>query len=132
MSTGPNPPEEWVWIDVPALAIVDPETWQAAQDLRASRRRPHPRYHRKPKHLLSGLLKCGVCGSSIIVQGTLRDVTRFACSAHINRGGCTNKRNIPGPEIERRVLAGLQKLLLNPAKIELAVNAYRERWRQLK
>jgi DNA invertase Pin-like site-specific DNA recombinase len=127
-----NAPGERVVTEVPELAIVDPETWQAAQELRARRRKPHPRHHRRPKHLFSGLLVCGACGSSIIVQGTVRNVTRLACSAHINRGGCTNKRNIPAPEIERRVLAGLQKLLLDPAKIELAVTAYRERWKQLK
>jgi DNA invertase Pin-like site-specific DNA recombinase len=127
-----NAVEERIITEVPELAIVDPETWQAAQDLRASRRRPHPRYHRQPKHLLSDRLVCGACGGSVIVQGSVRRTKYFACSAHINRGGCTNKRHVPGREIERRVLAGLQKLLLDPAKIELAVNAYRERWRQLK
>jgi hypothetical protein len=68
----------------------------------------------------------------MIVQGSVRRRKYFACSAHINRGDCANRRHVPAPEIERRVLAGLQKVLLDPARIEIAVNAYRKRWQELK
>ena len=126
-----NALEDRIITEVPELRIIDEETWQFAQTLRASRRRPHPRFHRRPKHLLSGLLVCGVCGANLIVKTTRDDVTYFACSVHINRGGCDNKKTVRSNDIERRVLAGLKKALLDPARIELAINAYRTKWQSL-
>ena len=76
-----NAPEDRIITEVPELRIVDEETWQAAQTLRASRTKPHPRFHRRPKHLVSDLLVCGVCGAS--VTSRLRAMTSyFACSVH--------------------------------------------------
>jgi site-specific DNA recombinase len=127
-----NAPEDRIITEVPELRTVDEETWQAAQTLRASRTKPHPRFHRRPKHLLSGLLVCGECGASVIVKNTRDDVTYFGCSVHTNRGGCRNKKVARSDDIERRVLAGLKKLLLDPARIELAIDAYRAEWKRLR
>jgi DNA invertase Pin-like site-specific DNA recombinase len=127
-----NAPEERVVIDVPELRIIDEETWQAAQALRASRAKVHPRHHRRPKHLLSGLLFCGCCGASFAVKSTRDGVTYFSCSVRTNRGGCENRKTARSDDVERRVLAGLKRLLSDPARIELAIDAYREEWKRLK
>ena len=130
----PNPQSEWLTQDVPEQAIVDAGTWQAAQDMRASRPQSgrRPEHHRRPKHLLSGLLVCGVCGASIIVRtakrkapGAPRDVIYFGCSARMNRRSCANDRNVTSTEIEDRVIAGLRKHLEAPDVIEAAVETYR-------
>jgi hypothetical protein len=127
-----NPLEERLVIDVPELRIIDEDTWQAAQALRASRTRIHPRYHRRPKHLLSGLLVCGCCGAAFTVKTTRDGITYFACSVRTNRAGCENNKTARSDDIERRVLTGLKKLLADPARIELAINAYRAEWKRLK
>jgi site-specific DNA recombinase len=108
-----NPQDQWLTQEVPELAIVSPEIFEAAETCRGSRGQPtNPAYHRRPKHLLSGLLVCGSCGASMIVRNRRHDVTNFGCSARIIRHGCDNSRSVGSIEIESRVLAGPRKYLL--------------------
>src|SRR5262245_55442534 len=120
-----NPQDQWLTQDVPELAIVGTDVFERAQDLRAARIRPHPVYHRRPKHLLSGLLVCGSCGASMIVRNRRGNVTNFGCSARINRNGCDNARSVSAVEIEARVLAALRSHLLQPDVVATAIEAYR-------
>jgi site-specific DNA recombinase len=120
-----NPPASWITKDVPELAIVSPELWQAAQDRRAELGRTNPRHHRRPKHLLSGLLTCGCCDGPMIVRNRRGQVTYFGCSTRINRGGCGNARSVTSAEVESRVLIALRRHLLEPDVIAEAVEAYR-------
>jgi hypothetical protein len=120
-----NPQDQWLTQDVPELAIVGTAVFENAQDLRAARIRPHPVYHRRPKHLLSGLLVCGSCGASMIVRNRKGNVTSFGCSARINRNGCDNARSVNSVEIEARVLAALRSHLLQPDVVATAIEAYR-------
>ena len=71
---------------------------------------------RKPKRLLSGLLHCSRCGSVMTLNGG-----KYTCSAHRERGTCSNGKIIAAPTIERRVLAGLKDRLLAPQAVEHAV-----------
>jgi site-specific DNA recombinase len=120
-----NPQDQWLTQDVPELAIVSSDVFDRAQALRAARIRPHPVYHRRPKHLLSGLLVCGSCGASMIVRNRRGNVTNFSCSARINRNGCDNARSVSSVEIESRVLAALRSHLLQPDVVATAIEAYR-------
>jgi DNA invertase Pin-like site-specific DNA recombinase len=116
----------------PELAIVDEEAFEVVQKLRTSRGFPHARHHRRPKHLLSGLLFCGMCGEKLTVKRrTKRGVPYFGCSSHDKGKGCSAERMVQGPEIEQRVLAGLRAKLLTPEAIELAVRTYREERKRL-
>jgi hypothetical protein len=81
---------------------------------------------------LSGLLVCGCCGAAFTVKTARDGVTYFACSVRINRGGCENRKTARSDDIERRVLTGLKKLLADPARIEMAIDAYRAEWKRLK
>jgi len=58
-----NDRSNWMTAEIPELAIIDRELWEAAQ----ARRRARLWQRRGPKGLLSGLLKCGVCGASYII-----------------------------------------------------------------
>lgn len=51
--------------------IVDQETWDRVAELREKASRPFPRKSRNPDHvnILSGVLKCPVCGRSMTVTG---------------------------------------------------------------
>jgi len=102
--------------EIPELAIIDTKTWEAAQTRRRMINATPLRQRRGPKRLLSGLLKCGVCGASYIV------VTRdyVACSAYRNKGTCDNNRTMRMVEIEQRVLTALKQRLLAPDAVATA------------
>ena len=64
-----QPRERWIAIDVPDLAIIDQEIFDAAQK-RAERNRQLAKRNRKNHYLLSGFFRCGGCGATMI--GRLR------------------------------------------------------------
>jgi site-specific DNA recombinase len=59
------PKDKWIPIDVPALAIIDRETFQAAA-AQAQRNKELAKRNRKNSYLLSGYLRCGRCGATIV------------------------------------------------------------------
>lgn len=67
----PNPEAEWHRTDVPALRIIDPEVFATANAIRLGRGHASPAMRRKPKHMLSGLLRCGSCGAGMSVKLSL-------------------------------------------------------------
>ena len=116
-----NPEREWLRQDVPELRMVDPDTWDRVQARRAIRGGTQLHHRRRPKRLLSGLLKCGCCGGAYaIVQDE-----RMRCSTLNNSRACANTRTIKTGEVENRVLIALRKHLLAPDVIAEAVETYR-------
>ena len=131
-----NPPEEWIVAEVPELRIVDDALWKAVkhrqgeiteqyatvikatQSARANRLNGAHR----PRHLLSGLLECGVCGGPYSMRGQ----DRYGCSNHIMTGTCSNGRGIRRSVIEERVLAGLKDRLMAPEAAAEAMRAWAE------
>ena len=86
---------------LPAIheAIIDPEQYEKVQDLREARGEHRSRaVRRNNDYLLSGLIRCGICGLAYLGQsGTSRNgSTRryYTCSARAKRVGqhrCTNE-----------------------------------------
>ena len=94
-----NPERAWIIQEVPELRIVDDELWQAVQArLTAMRQSPGVSKaiasafwkQRRPRHLLTGLARCGVCGKPLAAVG--RDY--LACGAARRQGTCDNRRAI--------------------------------------
>ncbi|WP_246226277.1 zinc ribbon domain-containing protein [Chelativorans xinjiangense] len=123
-------------------AIVDDELWQAVKarqgeiaekyvNVTEAVRKHHKANRlngtRRPKSLLSGLIFCGCCGGPY----SLRGADRFACSAHVTNGSCTNSRTTPREELERRVLAGLKDRMMAPEIAAEAMRAYAEETNRL-
>lgn len=102
------------------LRIVDDELWQAVQDELEARASARPERQRRPRHLLSGLGRCGVCGQGWVIT---RD-NYFGCSGVIGGYACTNRRLIRKDEYEHRVLAELQAQMLAPDAVEAYLDEY--------
>jgi len=95
--------------------ITDPHTTKPLNEL-----------HR-PRFLLSGLLRCGVCGGGY----TITAKNRYGCARRGRQGTCTNSRGIQRQELERRVLDGLRVSLLSPDLIAEFVSEYTAEWNNL-
>jgi len=124
-----KPPSEHKRIDVPHLAIIDQDLWNAARQRLDSRQTADPSQRaslRRRPGLLSGLTKCGCCGASYtsLSQG------RLVCAAYREKGvsACNNNRHVKRAEIEQRVLDGLRTRLLAPEAIAAYVRAYHAAW----
>jgi DNA invertase Pin-like site-specific DNA recombinase len=132
--------ERVLLVDVPHLRIISPEL-----EARVAKRRKAAAAHyaaRKPssaplfggpesgthsQFLLSGLMRCSVCGGAMIVTSYTRrgrKSSRYLCSRRNKRGEqtCTNTRRVPLAELEAMVLAEFQKLL-TPERIEQVTRA---------
>jgi site-specific DNA recombinase len=110
---------------VPDLAIVPEDLFEAAQQRKAARAVGHPVAQRRPRHLLSGLLRCATCNSGMSAFGMARDGRRrVRCSAHNESGSCPNNHTFYADVIEKTVLAALRAELRAPAVLTEYVKAY--------
>ena len=126
----PKAESEWKKVAAPHLRIVDEETWQAAVSIREKRSRGTPQSHRRAKRLLSGLIKCGVCGSGMSAHGHFRGRARALCSRYAESKSCTNTKHIQLDVLEGSVLDALRSELKNPVLLgEFAREYYAERRR---
>jgi site-specific DNA recombinase len=99
-----NSPDKWMTADAAHVRIVDQETWDPVQERRSDRAgTPHKT---RPKHLLSGLMKCGTCGSGYIACGTDKRGTLLMCSRNLETGLCDNGKRVPRDAVEDRFCVG--------------------------
>ena len=100
--------------------------------LKAEKARLSTNAKRRPAHLLSGLLRCGCCGSGLSVHD--RDKTgktRIRCSAVRENGSCSNRRIFYLQDVEEAVLRGMAEELKDTRLIETYVRAYNEERKRL-
>ena len=115
-----NPEEEWIRQDVPELRIVPEEVWQAVKDRqRALPDREEWWRAKRPRYLLSGLLKCGSCGAGFSIQNH----TRYGCAGTV-RGTCDNRLKIGRAELEAAVLRALHSNLMDPQLVAIFCAEY--------
>ena len=130
-----RPECDWIRIDVPDLAIIDPELWEAVEKRFAKNTRQHGRGARKgaqPKYLLSGLARCTECGGPISVEQVNfgpRIAKVYACSYNRKRGKsvCKNSIRRPVAEIDDVVIDWFRKHVLQEAFIVEAIRGLRRR-----
>ena len=126
-----NPESDWQMTTVPHLRIVDAETFKAAQTRMDERSHEAPAKARKPRHLLSGLLRCGCCGGAMVLKDRDSKGRRVYCAPMHQGSGCPNGRAYYLDDIERRVLAGLDEQLKDPRAIERFLKTYVEERKRL-
>jgi site-specific DNA recombinase len=125
----PRPRSEWRTSERPELRIVSDELWQAVQ-LRQTRMQQlyggnHGLLNRSASsgHLLTGFIKCGVCGANlVVVTGRKRRHSMYGCPQHWYRGACSNGLRMRQAELESQLLSELQKTLLQPSVVSHIVD----------
>ena len=128
----PNPQSEWMTAEAEHLRIVDQAVWDKLQSQRESRSTTAGVTHvRRPKHLLSGLVKCGCCGSSYIVGGGDRRGSVLFCSRARETGLCDNRRSIARLKLEELVIGGIEKHLAAPEIVAAYVREFHAAMREL-
>lgn len=101
----PNPEHEWTIQRAPDLAIVSEDLWNQAHA--ALQIVTHAPDRKRPKRLLSGLVKCSVCGGSYVSRG----LERMGCSTRAEKGTCSNSVHIKKPRDRRPYIGCTQRRL---------------------
>jgi site-specific DNA recombinase len=112
-----NKAEAVIEKDVPHLRIVERDLWDAVKQRQAevmlgplgARTKPWDR--RRPRYLLSGMIKCGACGGGYVQISK----THLGCATSRNKGTCDNRLGISRQALERTILDGLKTHLMDPA-----------------
>ena len=128
----PRPQSEWKRRFDPALVIVSEELWERVQcRLRSFEVSGRDGWKRgllsrsvTSPYLFSNRLKCGQCGSNLIVSSGGKKKPKYVCTGYINRGTCANNLRIGAEEAERQLLGMLQEDLLQPDRINFAVEEF--------
>lgn len=129
-----NRQDELEIAEVPHLRIVRQEVFDAVQAMIA----PQPRFPRetgamkRPKRLLSGLLKCAACGAGMSTKG--KDKTgrqRIQCSAYAESRTCPDPHTHYLDVVENLVLDTLRSELRNPDRLATYVTTYNDARKRL-
>lgn len=101
------PESEWFVVENAVPAIVDKETFQAAQNLHKRDTRTAP--GKREVYLFSGFIRCADCGKSM-VRHTARGLVYYQCRTHRDKSKaqCT-KHSIRLDVLEKAVLVAVQK-----------------------
>lgn len=132
-----RPREEWIPVSVPAL--IDRELWQEAQRQLAIARRKRSGLATRD-YLLSGLVRCGYCGSTVHGSTTRQhgqSYSWYVCTARnpglVSKPKC-HLRHLRAEPLEETVWAKVRGWVLAPesffadlqVRSETAVNAQKE------
>jgi site-specific DNA recombinase len=118
------------WIKIKIEPIVDLETFKRVQQLRINRSpsKVPPRIVNSPT-LLTGLLKCGFCGSSMtIATGKGGRYRYYKCTNRINKGKreCANG-NIRMEKLDSLVLQTVSEKVFTPSRIKVMMEELKKR-----
>lgn len=81
---------------------------------------------RQPRHLFSGLLKCGQCGSNYVIAGA----RHYACASYINGKARSNSVRLRRDLTEEALLESVRTGLLSTESVREACRRVRSRLRQ--
>ena len=123
-------PSSWVRVDVSELRIIDPELVRRTQA--EVRRRANPALSNsqgqtRKKHLLSGLIRCGACGASYVING--KDYYRCAGK---REGKCNSDISIRKSVVEEAALRVIQTQLMTAELAELFAKEFKREVERLR
>lgn len=126
-----NPADEHQASEAPQLAIVAADLYAAVQERRGGRREMAPRQRVTPRHLLSGLLRCGACDAGMSVKDRDHGRVRIRCTQAAEANSCSNRRAYYLDGIEADVVVGLREQLGHRDAIALYLRVYNEERQRL-
>ena len=121
-----NPKHEWHITEVPELRIVPAEVFDAVQKIRTENYVQHKKPVKKSTHLLSGILKCGCCGSGMSIKDKKNERTRIMCSQSRLSDTCKHRTPYYLDAIEKTTTEGLIELLQDKEAIQLYIKTYND------
>ncbi|HEX2880319.1 MAG TPA: recombinase family protein [Polyangiaceae bacterium] len=128
-----RPKSEWIVNEYPELVIVSKDLWDTVQ---ARIQRVYAGLRGRPagtgptSYLLSGLMRCGVCGGSMTITGRkLKNgvpYSRFGCTTHYSRGSavCANNVTVSEKRATRILIDTLKEKLDQPNLMEHFVSGF--------
>jgi len=129
-----RPAGEWKIFEQPELRIIDGALWDRVQARLAWTAERYGQWSRPglqhrantSLHLLTGFLKCGACGASmVIVTGRgKKSHHRYGCPQNYYRGACTNRLKERVDWLEDRLLFDLQRAVLRPEIVDYAIQEF--------
>jgi site-specific DNA recombinase len=130
-----RPRSEWTVVESPQLRVISDSIWERVQARLAainavfSSGRAVGLYSRSytAKYLFSGFLKCGLCGSNIVLISGRGGAgwAKYGCPLHQNRGICTNGLVVRRDRLERELIAGLHREVLQEDVAAYAVEEFK-------
>lgn len=112
-----NDPAEWKIIEMPELRLISDELWDTARQrfekIQLSANDAKNLKALASENLLTGILKCKICGSNFVITSGGRD-GKYGCSAHWRNGGqvCANTLLIRRSLLEELIVQFLCRELL--------------------
>ena len=113
----PRPKKDWVYKEIPELRIIPEDLWQRVQNrFKAINERwgvkrlgGMRRTEKSQGYLFSGLLRCGQCGSNmIIIQGDENGrYAKYGCPGHRYHVDCDNAIAIRRDRLEQQLIDDL-------------------------
>jgi len=117
--------EPAVVVERPELRIVSDEVWSQVQTLRTATAAHHgkggalkPAAGTSGKYVLTGILRCGTCGSTMSMLGN--HGLRYFCLGRARSGAtfCSNRASVPMMEMDKAVITILlDELLADPERL---------------
>lgn len=119
-------------VAAPELEIIDADLAARVRARSAERGGAKPWTARRPKRMLSGLLRCGACGAGMSSKGVDKTGrTRVTCSGQQERGDCPDATSFYLDTIEHAVVEGLRAEMRHPALLAAYAREYHEERRRL-
>jgi site-specific DNA recombinase len=130
-----RPQSEWKIQEALHLQIVSDQVWQDVQNRLASVKAAFANGEAKglctrgysAPYLLSGFLRCGLCGSKMVVVSGRGESgrARYGCPLRHSRGICANRLHVRQDHLEREVIEGLQREVLHEDAVRYALAKFK-------
>ena len=137
---------EWITLPAPELRIVSPEIARQVQERldRTAALLPRgnggkllsrPRARDESAYLLTGFIRCGVCGGNMVTNGQISGtgdqrtrIAHYACATSLRRGDsvCCNRITIKNAALDTAILKAVTEAL-RPEVLDVAVDLAVER-----
>lgn len=122
--------QEWIYAIGNHEGTISSEDWLKVQKLLLSNKMKAPRLGKTSTALLTGILKCGICGGNMkITYGSLNMKTGerhyyYTCSCHRKNNFLCSNKNIRGDLLEKAVIEGLSFISIDKGTLgELLSNS---------